>query len=728
MKKIKLSLMFFVVALIFFRCAEPDPVAPQQTPVEQLVAGSIYQTGNYYYVSTTGNDSNNGTSASPWRTLKAAVTKVAAGQGHTIKLAAGTYVESGLIEVPVGVNIEGAGKDQTILKAASSFYYNPTSPTYATDKFLISLNAGSYVTGKQVLKNFTIDGDSKQLHGGIYVHYRTNVNIENVKIQYTNFTAMWLWDVKDSGLNAVTTYNCSWASSGWQSGAINVGNLTNVEFNALDINEGVGYGIKGIGPSGYNQFNKFFIHDSKVSVNPVGTWNGGSAPNIAIELWQSSLVGCEIYNCYVDNTISLVNSNGPAATGIQSIRVHDNTLDMDTRSKGAGYAIELSIHDAEIDHNYFIKGQQGIANWDNAMKNWSIHHNIFYGIQGTYPGEILRSQTSGLHNVKLYNNTIEFIGTKTANVVGVYGGSTDNLDIRNNLIINSNTGYNYYPNQFIHQENGATITSLTASNNLLQNMTVGSLVGTVLNNLLVDPKITKTGVRPTPYYVPASGSPLIEGGVNVGLPYSGTKPDIGAYETSTTTSGSTSTGSTSTGSTSTTTGGTSTSGTTTGSTTTTAPSTGGTATSTTPTTTYSQVSLDASQASLTGKMVMGSDAAAGSYFGVPAGTGTNYYIPAPATATFSFAAPAAGNYTLWVRVKSANDGGYYVYDGKGHYTTWGAGVHASWSWVKVTDVYSGSAVNFSLAAGTNNVQFGWMNDNVQVDKIVFSNDPNYTPN
>ncbi len=688
--------MYLVVALIFFRCSEPDPVAPQQgVTAQELVAGTTYQTGNTYYVSTSGNDSGTGSSTSPWRTLKYAVTKVQAGKGHTIKLAAGTYVENGLIEVPVGISIEGAGKDQTVLKAISSFYYHPTSPAYATDKFLISLNAGGYVAGKQVLKNFTIDGDSKQLHGGIYVHYRSNVNIENVKIQYTNFTGMWLWDVKDSGLKSVSTINCSWASSAWQSGAINVGNLTNIEFDGLDINEGVGYGIKGIGPSGFNQFNKFIIHDSKVSVNPVGTWNGGSAPNIAIELWQSNLVGCQIYNCYVDNTISLVNSNGPAATGVQSIRVHDNILDMDARSKGAGYAIELSIHDAEIDHNYFNKGQQGIANWDNAMKNWSIHHNIFYGIQGTYPGEIVRSQNSGLHNVKLYNNTIEFIGTKTANVVGVYGGSSDNVDIKNNLIINSNTGYNYYANQLIHQENGAKISSLSVGNNVLQNLSVGSLVGSILNNLLCDPKIARTGVRPTPYYVPASGSPLIDGGVNVGLAYNGSKPDIGAYESGSTT---------------------------------TAATTPTTTTKTTTTTTSSEVNLDASQASLTGKMVMGTDASAGSYFGVPSGNGTNYYIPAPGAANYTFTAPAAGNYTLWVRVKSVNDGGFYVYDGKGRYTTWSAGVHSSWSWVKVTDGYTGSAVSFSLVKGNNTVQFGWMNENVQVDKIVFSTNTNYVPN
>jgi hypothetical protein len=706
MKKINLILMYFVVALIFFQCQEPDLVAPQQTIPEELVAGTTYQTGSIYYVSTTGNDANNGSASTPWRTLRNAVAKVPANAGHTIKLAAGTYVEAGRIDVPPGVNIEGAGRDNTILKAASSFYYYPTSPEYATDKFLVSLNSGSATAGRQVLKNFTIDGDGKKLHGGIYVHYRNNVNIENVKIQYTNFTGMWLWDVKDSGLKTVATYNCSWASSGWQSGAINVGNLERVEFDGVDVNEGVGYGVKAIGPGGFNSFKQFIVHNSRFSVNPVGTWNGGSAPNIAFELWQSSLTGCQIYNNYFDNTLSLVNSNGPAATGVQSVRVYNNTFDMETRSAGAGYAIELSIHDAEIDHNYILKGQQGIANWDNAMSNWSIHHNIFYGIQGTYPGECLRSQRSGLHNVKFYNNTIEFVGNKTANVIGVYGGTSNNVDIKNNLIINSNSGYNYYTNQLIHQENGAIINSLSVGSNLLQNLPLGNLVGSILSNLLVDPRITKTGVRPTPYYVPASGSPLIDAGSNVGLPYNGSKPDIGAFETGTTSS--TPPAST--------------------------PSTPSTPTApTTPSNpapiTSSEISLDASQAALAGKMTMGNDAAAGSYFGVPGGNGANYYIPPSSSATYNFTAATAGNYTMWVRVKAANadNRGFYIYDGKGRWTTWLAGSRSTWTWVKVTDANTGSVVNFSLAAGANRIQFGWLHDNVQVDKVLFTSNPNFTP-
>src|SRR5690606_21141812 len=108
--------------------------------------------------------------------------------------------------------------------------------------------------------------------------------------------------------------------------------------------------------------------------------------------------------------------------GNQTIRVHHNIIDLDTRADGAGYSMELTMHDVEVDHNYFLRGNYAIANWGNPMQNWNIHHNIFYGIESIYPSEILRSQWGGLHNVNFYNNTIELAGTKTVNLIGVYGG------------------------------------------------------------------------------------------------------------------------------------------------------------------------------------------------------------------------------------------------------------------------------------------------------------------
>lgn len=484
-----------------------------------------------YYVSTTGNDaSGNGSSSNPWKTLKYAVTKIPANQGHTLQLGSGTFVESSAVDIPPGINITGAGKTLTILKAASSFYYYPASPGYSASKFLISLSSASSVNGNQTLSHFAIDGDSKQLHGGIYVYNRSNVTIDAVKVQNTNYTGIWLWNVADSYLKNTDLMNCAWGSSAYCSGALNLGNLSRVDIDHLNVDEGKGYGIKAIGPSGINNLTQVKIHDSRISVVPTGMWNGGSAPNIAIELWSVNLVGNEIYNTYIDNTISLVNNNNLPATGVQTIRVHHNTIDLDTRANGKGYGIELTVHDAEVDHNYFIKGTNGIANWDKAMQNWSIHHNTFYALQGQYPGEIVRSQVNGLHQVKLYNNTVEFAGTKTMNVVGIYGGSSDNITIQNNLFINSNTGYSYYPNSLLRKENGATVSALIVKNNLFNNLPVGSISGSYENNITTDPMIAKTGNRPDVYYAPAAGSPLINAGLNVGLSFLGSNPDIGALE------------------------------------------------------------------------------------------------------------------------------------------------------------------------------------------------------
>ncbi|HWA34853.1 MAG TPA: DUF1565 domain-containing protein, partial [Cyclobacteriaceae bacterium] len=182
-------ILFLVVAFVFFQCRENELQPESQN------AGTISSLGTYY-VSTLGSDLNDGSAARPWRTLKYAVTRAAS--GYTIQLAAGTYVEYGQVVVPTGVSIAGAGIDQTIIRIASAFYYHPTSPSYASDKFLLNLSSGSATAGNQSLTKFTIDGDSKQLHGGIFVRNRNNVTIGSVKVKNTNYTGIWLWGLQDS--------------------------------------------------------------------------------------------------------------------------------------------------------------------------------------------------------------------------------------------------------------------------------------------------------------------------------------------------------------------------------------------------------------------------------------------------------------------------------------------------------------------------------------------------
>ena len=132
-----------------------------------------------YYVSLSGNNGNDGSSGRPWRTLEYAVTKVAANQGHTIQISGGTFVENRVF-IPAGVNVVGAGRDVTILKANPSFYFNPAAPGFSNDKCLIQIHSNGATGGNQSFKNLSIDGDGKKLHGGIFVYNRSGVVIENV--------------------------------------------------------------------------------------------------------------------------------------------------------------------------------------------------------------------------------------------------------------------------------------------------------------------------------------------------------------------------------------------------------------------------------------------------------------------------------------------------------------------------------------------------------------------
>jgi hypothetical protein len=139
--------------------------------------------------------------------------------------------------------------------------------------------------------------------------------------------------------------------------------------------------------------------------------------------------------------------------------------------------------------------------------------------------------------------------------------------------------------------------------------------------------------------------------------------------------------------------------------------------------------LDSNAAILSGKMVQGFDTQAqgGSFFYITPGTGTNYYIPPPGAAAFNLQVTKSDNYIIWAKVKSptSSNQNSYVYNGKGKWFVWSAGVHATWTWVKITD--SGATALFPFSQGPNQFQIAWNHENVQVDQLAVTNDPNYAP-
>jgi hypothetical protein len=117
------------------------------------------------------------------------------------------------------------------------------------------------------------------------------------------------------------------------------------------------------------------------------------------------------------------------------------------------------------------------------------------------------------------------------------------------------------------------------------------------------------------------------------------------------------------------------------------------------------------------------------YFSVPPGYGKNYYIPPPSIARFTFNVPKSDKYAIWVMIKSpsSENQGYYIYDGKGRWFTWLAGIHSSWSWVKITDSFSFAPIVFEFMKGINEFQMGWCDEDVKVDQIIVTNDFDFVP-
>jgi len=141
--------------------------------------------------------------------------------------------------------------------------------------------------------------------------------------------------------------------------------------------------------------------------------------------------------------------------------------------------------------------------------------------------------------------------------------------------------------------------------------------------------------------------------------------------------------------------------------------------------------LLSTDAVLSGGMTLTPDptASSGSYFSMPVGSGTNYYIPPSASATFNFQLPKTDTYFIWARVKSptVNNQSYYIYDGNGNWSNWEAGVHTQWTWVKLSDSSTGAVSSFALTQGLNELQMAWNNDNVQIDRILITNDAALVP-
>lgn len=162
---------------------------------------------NTYYVSVSGNDSNAGTSASPFKTIQKAATKALA--GDTIVLLAGSYAGDNTITLkgtsaaPIHIMGDGAvfNGGALVLKNSEWLVLHNLTFKNATDE--ITLLSSHYIVLKDNIFDFT--------HAGILIkEYSSHLIIENNEF-YQSCAAGKTWtQLKDSTCEGGAVYGSSY--------------------------------------------------------------------------------------------------------------------------------------------------------------------------------------------------------------------------------------------------------------------------------------------------------------------------------------------------------------------------------------------------------------------------------------------------------------------------------------------------------------------------------------
>ena len=498
-----------------------------------------------YYISTTGNNSNDGSSGSPWLTLKWAADHVTTA-GDIIHVNAGTYIETQQTSLYIGVSIEGAGATSII-------------QSHVTGGFFVDLYSSSESTnGNQHISNITFDGWATAAYAGISIYNRGNVIVNDCI--FRDFLDTGIQFIGDSGGQSFgtlavgnqfynnTVTNCSRTTGSGETsygrGGLIVGGQQGmlIHDNILtQLGRGTnqnGYVIK-YGGWGYNRGMKIYNNTITKSVNDGGQYE------FAIELMHEE--GLEIYNNIVEGAVD-VNfiSKGTYAYGLYA---HHNTIGPAAISPDGGNAfiLEFNVEDVIIVNNYiknvgcpFHFSTRAGYNLSNNTFAYNICQNI--GMIGNTAARAIRfievdTKASSSNGFYIYNNV--FQSTTTAGAIGAWGiimptltnGNTNNI-VRNNIITGFTSGG-------IVANVATYINGLIITNNILYGNGNGNdpyYIGgspsgySYVNNLKVNPLFVST----TDFHLQA-GSPGIDVGYVISsltADYAGNAigtPDIGVY-------------------------------------------------------------------------------------------------------------------------------------------------------------------------------------------------------
>jgi hypothetical protein len=519
--------------LLLPACKKEDDILPSTS--NATVNDNYLKAGlPTYYVSPNGNNSANGDITHPWKTLFYASTRVKT-PGNIIHLMAGSYSEANICYIANGVSLVGEGKDKTIIHCSKP------------DNYTVSFYSSTVENGNHEISNIGFVGDMVGF-GGIGVVRQSNTIIHDCS--FTNFktTGVYFGNSIPANTNASgskifnsTFTNCSAYSAGGSIGALNIIGQTGFSCynNTITLPKRgtipAGFGIKTNYTKGMQIYNNIISIDDNDD-NKIWAF--------AMELWNTS-DGCDIYSNTFRGIINFAGDYTKKGNSSYSIRFRNNVVGHTILQSVARLGIILETRSGESSDVYMydniFKNLQASISFNtlstSVFKNIYIYRNSFNGIgisSNTYWGNVINSNGSAgftMSNIYIWNNTmVSGRGTNSLSAIQIPSiGKVSNVEVKNNIVTD-------FGKTYITSGTGTsgTISSLFLQSNDIYNCGTSnepSWGGKTPTN------ITKTNIlKVNPLFVSQTdfhlrtGSPAINPGINVGLPYNGTAPDLGAFE------------------------------------------------------------------------------------------------------------------------------------------------------------------------------------------------------
>ena len=470
-----------------------------------------------YYVSTAGTDAagRDGLSwQTAWRSLSYASDHVPAGS-HTIQLSAGKFVATKTARPKSGVTIAGmghSGENATQIIASNNWRLSAVPEdgnSIATDEYLVAFRGEQGIT----IRDLALASEPKhRITGAIYASGSENITLHDLTVKDFRWAGLDL--ERSEGLKIYNNRieNASTDKFRFQNGLIRTRFIKNSEIhhNVIVSTVGGGYGYKGGGHENVR------IHHNSFNLER----------GFAIESAHENEFGVEIAYNSANQTISIPKGGqgeNPNNKGYDySFWIHHNFLTNSYTIEGPRNYLRLSDNYIRIeDKGGNVYTQHGGNNDGPVWIQNNVIENVDRGLVWVGQGVA--------KNIYVYNNTVTLAnaGDRAGAILSAPKRGNRNADDASNWVVRNNIFMAPASQPRKLFRDNETNRDITATSNIMINV-AGVPSG---NYIDVDPGFLNEGDRPWPFYAPADAtSPLVDRGTEVGLPFSGSAPDIGAYE------------------------------------------------------------------------------------------------------------------------------------------------------------------------------------------------------